>query len=65
MWAGMSRSMRHNSRQLHGIRARSRTVVRYLARNILKAIDRVNDFEVMLSHVQVTVCKVLEIPVMV
>jgi hypothetical protein len=36
-----------------------RTVVRYLARDVLKAIDRVNYFEVMLGHVQVTVREVL------
>lgn len=39
-----------------------RTVVRYLARDVLKAIDRVNYFEVMLGHVQVTVREVLLIP---
>lgn len=52
MCAGMSRSTRHVSREPWNVRGRDvRTVVRYLARDVLEAIDRVDYFEVMLRHV--------------
>lgn len=49
---------------MDGVRRDARTVIRYLARDVLEAIDRVDDLEVMLGHVQVTVGKILGIPLL-